>query len=116
MRTLPRRTLLLGAAAVLFALAAALYLRPSPAAAQAETPKAPAIDPDADLRQNLEAFKSAGDKIQVSLRAGRVITGTVTAVGKHFFLMEEMDEAQDRAALVRQDDVSAINFPARQGT
>ena len=75
--------------------------------------KAPAIDATSDLKSNLTAFMKTGAKVQVSLKAGRVVTGVVSSVGRDFFLMDKLDESTDRAALVRADDVSVITYQAR---
>lgn len=75
--------------------------------------KAPAIDGSADLKKNLQIFQTSGSKVQVSLKAGRVIIGSVVGVGRDFFLMDKLDEGADRMALVRQDDVSVITYQAR---
>ena len=62
---------------------------------------------NATLADNLKAL--TGKKINVTLDSGSTFTGTVKAVGKGLLQLEKLEGKEYFDALVRIDDISAID-------
>jgi hypothetical protein len=78
--------------------------------AQGTAPKA-SYNVAASLKDNLSTL--AGKDIYVSLRSGKVYQGYVKAVGDHFVHLEKLAGKDFFDALIRMDDISAIEVKFR---
>jgi len=66
---------------------------------------------NAPLTENLKTL--SGKKINVTLNSGSTLTGTVKAVGKGLLHLEKLEGKEYFDALVRIDDISAIDVRFR---
>lgn len=58
------------------------------------------------LADNLKSM--LGKKVTVTLESGKVMTGIVKALGKHLLHLEKLDGKEFYDALIRTDEISAI--------
>lgn len=94
------------ALAVIFAAALAFPL--SGAAGNQVVPlEGMSYNVDASMLENLKAL--TGKKVQVNLNSGASLTGTVKAVGAHLLHLEKLAGKDFFDALVRIEDISAID-------
>jgi len=66
---------------------------------------------DASLPDNLKAL--SGKKVYVTLRSGKTFTGTVGSVSTAFVHLEQLEGKEYFDALIRVDDISAIDVRFR---
>jgi len=70
------------------------------------------FDTSFPLKENLNTFM--GKDIYVHLRAGKTIQGYVRSVGDHFLHLERLAGKEFFDALVRIDDISAVEARFRE--
>jgi len=88
-------------------LAVVLFLSFAGGTAVAKEEKAASYNVNFSLAENLSAFK--GKTVYVHLKSGQTLTGIVKAVGNHLVHLEKLSGKDFYDALVRLDDVSAID-------
>ncbi len=81
-------------------------------AAVAAKPKVVAVEGvsynvNASMSENLKSL--IGKKVYVSLDSGKILSGSVKAVGNHLIHVEKLDGKEYFDALIRIEDVSAID-------
>lgn len=62
---------------------------------------------DASMADNLKSF--IGKKVYVTLDSGKTFAGVVKAVGNHFIHLEKLDGKDFFDALIRIEDIGAID-------
>jgi small nuclear ribonucleoprotein (snRNP)-like protein len=67
---------------------------------------------DADLLDNFKLF--IGKKVNVTLESGKTLSGIVKKVGAHLIHLEKLDGKEFYDALIRIEDVSAIDTRFRE--
>jgi small nuclear ribonucleoprotein (snRNP)-like protein len=61
----------------------------------------------ASLADNLKSF--VGKRVYVTLDSGKTLSGSVKAVGNHFLHLEKLDGKEYYDALIRIENISAID-------
>lgn len=105
------RWMVLGAAFLM--LAVGVFLLPGRAMARAKVVDLPgmAYNTDASLQDNLAPL--TGKFIFVTLDSGKTYAGWVKKVGRHFLHLEKLQRKDFYDALIRIEDISAIEAKFR---
>jgi len=109
-----RKSRLISAVAVIMILGVALSL---PVVANAAKPKIVAVqgvsyNVDASMGDNLKALN--GKRVYVTLNSGKTFTGLVKKVGEHLIHIEKLVGKEYFDALIRIQDISAIDTMFRK--
>lgn len=67
---------------------------------------------NASLAENLKTF--TGKKVNVTLNSGENFTGTVKTVGTHLVHLEKLEGKEYYDALIRIDDIAAVDARFRE--
>jgi small nuclear ribonucleoprotein (snRNP)-like protein len=97
---------------VLVILFSAMFLTsPVNVMAQVVAQEGVKFDVSQSMKDNLKMF--IGKNIYISLRSGKTYQGVLKSVGDHFIHLEKISERNFFDALVRIDDISAIEAQFR---
>jgi len=70
-----------------------------------------AWNPTHSITDNLKAFQKK--RVAVHLRSGATLTGTIGEIGEHFVTIEQLEHREFFDALVRIDEIAALETRAR---
>lgn len=106
-----KRTKILGSVGIMLAIvvSVAVLTVPSEAEAKAEVTAIEGMKyhVGASLQDNLKSL--VGKKVYVTLNSGKAFAGFVKEVGNHFVHLEKLDGKEFFDALIRIEDISAID-------
>ncbi len=113
MRTKIRLAVLV-AAATATAICSAVFCFPPHVGAQSRMTAVSdvAFSVSAPLPDNLKSF--AGKNVYIHLRSGKTLQGSVKSVGDHWMHLEKITGKEFFDALIRLDDISAIEAKFRE--
>ena len=99
--------------AMALVLSLGFCLHPAPAAAGAKLVAIAGMsfNANASLADNLKGLK--GKKVSVTTGAGKVFTGLLKAVGPHLIQLEKLERKEYFDALIRIQDISAVEAQFR---
>jgi small nuclear ribonucleoprotein (snRNP)-like protein len=102
-----------GSAAMVAAIliSAAILTFPVLAAVQSKPIEGVKFEVAQSLNDNLKPF--VGKNVYVALRSGKTYLGSLKAVGEHFIHLEKIAEKNFYDALIRVEDISAIEVQFR---
>jgi small nuclear ribonucleoprotein (snRNP)-like protein len=102
-----------GSAAMVAAIliAAAILTFPAMVAAQSKAIEGVKFEVSQSLNDNLKPL--VGKNVCVALRSGKTYLGSLKAVGDHFIHLEKIAEKNFFDALIRIEDISAIEVQFR---
>jgi len=90
-----------------------LLALPSELAAREPTPIAgSSFDVSGKMEDTLKSL--TGKRVYMSLRSGAIYVGLVKAVGDHFVHIEKIQATDFYGALIRMEDISAIELQFRE--
>jgi small nuclear ribonucleoprotein (snRNP)-like protein len=101
----------LGGVALAILVSLALLTVPVRAAAQTKAIEGVKFEVSQSLNDNLKPF--VGKLVYVNLRSGKIYQGSLKAVGDHWIHLEKVAERTFYDALIRIDDISAIEAQFR---
>ena len=97
---------------ILVILFSAMFLTtPRDGVAQVVSQEGVRFDVFQSMKDNLKIF--IGKNIYISLRSGKTYQGILKSVGDHFIHLEKLSEKNFFDALIRIDDISAIEAQFR---
>jgi hypothetical protein len=79
----------------------------APAQTQADTVEGMGYNVEASMSDNLKAL--GGKKVYVTLKSGKTLAGTIGRVSTGFLHLEQLEGREYFDALIRIDDISAID-------
>lgn len=99
---------------IVFLLFLAMFAHPIAALAGAKTVAIEGIsyNVNSSLNENIKAL--VGTKVSVTLNSGKTFAGLVREVGTHLVHLEKLDGKEFYDALIRIDDISAIDTRFRK--
>ena len=95
-------------------LSAVLFIFPVEAGAKANIVPVEGVsyNVNASMVDNLTSL--IGNKVYVTLASGKIFAGVIKAVGMHFIHLEKLEGKDFFDALIRVEDISAIDTRFRQ--
>jgi small nuclear ribonucleoprotein (snRNP)-like protein len=101
----------IGGVSLVVLVAVALLVVPARAGAQAKPIEGVKFEVSQSLNDNLKPF--LGKLVYVNLRSGKTYLGSLKAVGDHWIHLEKVAERNFFDALIRIEDISAIEVQFR---
>ena len=92
-------------------ISAAVLTFPAMVAAQSKAVEGAKFEVSHSLNDNLKPF--VGKNVYVALRSGKTYLGSLKAVGEHFIHLEKIAEKNFFDALIRIEDITAIEVQFR---
>jgi hypothetical protein len=112
-RIMMKRTKILGSVGIMLAIVVSVAVLTVPSEAKAEVTAIEGMKyhVGASLQDNLKSL--VGKKVYVTLNSGKAFAGFVKEVGNHFVHLEKLDGKEFFDALIRIEDISAIDTKFR---